>query len=685
MLHFGADGGEMIQAAAIIVSVTTTSVECGFGYGCASLNLSVGMVRGNSWQNGEEFLALPYGSAARFEAPIVSSSLPGPAAHFDATNILGHGEAACAQPNTGYVDCVACTNSSYGVEDCLILNLYLPHTHRSAGSRAPIMIWIFGGDNTLSEIIPYNATQLAGKHDAIVAVVSYRLGMLGFAAFLDDPKQKPCSGAACSKGNNGMLDVLAAAEWLKREAVNLGGDPDSITVFGESSGATDAQILGSMSPLARGLINGSISESGGLYAHDLNDTTSTTTAIAHKMGCDGVLLGLKECMQQKGLDAIIDAAQNDEWGPTVDGVFLTDQPRTLLEQGALNPGVSVLWGDNTNASISDGALVLKIPVFPPKYLRTLNATIYGVEPHYPGDSADDATAAAASSTASTASSVEGEHVLLSKMMMSPPPPQRALRKKKHSSHARRRRRAALGLIGSGKTKTRQDQGRVPRSSSSAADPFPAFYARALALYPPRHHFIGPFDLGDNADIQTWYESDMQLCSQRRDAAAALKALAPSGGSAYSYRYDWFFQSDSRCIGDSNWHDPSFGSIHCDEMTFVFGQPIFDNQDAPGFSYTNCSDPLSAYYDAKHCTGCHFNETEASFSDAIGTFWSTFARTGSPAPPSDEKRWPPAVVEGGVHRNVLLHPDAIAVETDMGRAAACALWDDVAEALAKGRH
>jgi para-nitrobenzyl esterase len=189
------------------------------------VQLSVGKVRGNAWATGEEYLMIPYASAERFESPTLRDSLPGPT--FDATNILGFGEAACLQPNEYGPHPPPPLNRSkeYGTENCLILNMYKPLDNGSenGGEEAtlrPILIWIFGGDNTLSEIIPYNATMLAGQHNAIVVVVSYRLGVFGFSAFKED---KPCT---TSCGNNGMYDILAAAEWIKREAKNLGGDPD---------------------------------------------------------------------------------------------------------------------------------------------------------------------------------------------------------------------------------------------------------------------------------------------------------------------------------------------------------------------------------------------------------------------------------------------------------------------------
>jgi para-nitrobenzyl esterase len=308
----------MLPAATLLLRLLPAVVrdrapgDCEFGYGCAALSLSAGAVRGNVWSHGEEYLVIPYATAARFEPPRVRTKLPGGAQPFDATNILGHGQAACMQPNEGD----NASQITYGREDCLFLNLYRPHSVRERQSGpAPIMLWVFGGDNTLSEIIPYNATQLAGRHDAIVAVVSYRLGALGFAAFEGDVH------SSHGTGNAGMYDVLAAATWLKREAHNLGGDPDSIIVFGESSGGTDAQLM-TMAPPARGLITGSIGESGGLYAHSLNDSLKTTLEVALKVGCDGIFRPMKECMQGKDIAAIVQAAGNSDWGPTVDGVFL---------------------------------------------------------------------------------------------------------------------------------------------------------------------------------------------------------------------------------------------------------------------------------------------------------------------------------------------------------------------------
>lgn len=449
---------------------------------------------------------------------------------------------------------------------------------------------------------------LAGRHNAIIATVSYRLGALGFAAFEED------LGSAAGTGNNGFHDILTAAEWLKREAPHLGADPGRIIVFGESSGATDAQLL-SMIPAARGVIQGSIGESGGLYAQSLADSIMNTKRVAKAVGCSGNRI--KECLVHTAGSALVNASSSFDWGPTVDGTLLPEQPAALLAKGLLNPGVSVLWGANTNDSAH--------PLYPGEYvsereyIHELNRTIHG-------ERAPEA-----------------------------------------ARHLRTRRRHH----------DRLQQARLPSATSILELPdHHNLLERALKLYPPRRAAAGTSNNAlNNAGLVGWFQSDQFLCSTRRDVLAASKAVS-HGGKAFMFRFDWFFQSNSSCTADSNWHTPDSGSNHCDEMTFVFGQPIFDNQDPPGYSYTNCSDPASAYYDPKRCTGCHFDRREAAFAVAIGKFWTTFAARGTPS--AIEGEWPAFTTDAP--QNIVLHPEGNILETNMGRSDACALWDDVARSV-----
>lgn len=448
----------------------------------------------------------------------------------------------------------------------------------------------------------------------MVAVVSYRLGLFGFAAFEEDL----ASGG--STGNAGLLDILAAAAWLRREAPAFGGDPDRLVLFGESSGATDAQIL-TMVEAARTTVAGSIAESGGLYAIDLVEALHSTRAVAAAVGCDNTSnASMRACMRSKPAELLIEAVgeHDSRWGPTVDGVFLTKQPAELLAGGGLHPGASVLWGANTNDSANPYMLQMKLGR--KEYIRELNDTIRHGGHHN-----------------------HGQHPGLR-------------RRGQRQSHFQRLRQA-WSVHG------RRSPYTIATDLDVIAD---ELLRRALELYPPR-------DDDANGPNMGWFQSDQFLCGQRRELLAAARA-ATGGGQAFLYRFDWLFQSSTTCIADSNYHDPASGSNHCDEMTFVYGQPIFDNQDPPGYSYTNCSDPESVYYDKQRCVGCTFNPKEAAFSFSIGRFWRSFAAHGTPNDGHDAM-WPPFTPASPL--NVVLHPSEIAVERDMGRSDACAFWDAVA--------
>jgi para-nitrobenzyl esterase len=277
------------------------------------LNLTVGTIKGNVWDDGNEYLRIPFALAPRFSAPsILTGKLP--SEPFDATDIVADGSAACMQPGPPYTPG---PGKAYGVEDCLILNIYTPPSDPSGqeASPRPILLWIFGGGNTVDEILAFNGTKLAGRHNSIVASVNYRLGPLGFAAFKED------ANTTDGTGNAALQDILAAAQWLQREAPNFGGNPNRIIAFGESSGASDSAVL-TMVPAAAGLIQGSISESGGPYASSLDDAVNATAQLGLAVGCTGQLEPLKQCMQRKSAAEIVRHSGGLEWAPTVDGTFL---------------------------------------------------------------------------------------------------------------------------------------------------------------------------------------------------------------------------------------------------------------------------------------------------------------------------------------------------------------------------
>lgn len=135
-------------------------------------------------------------------------------------------------------------------EDCLYLNVWSP----DVSGRRPVMVWIHGGAFIVgagSQDL-YDGRRLASRGDVVVVTVNYRLGVFGFL-------QAPTLGAT---GNEGLLDQIAALEWVRDEIAAFGGDPDNVTVFGESAGAISIGHLLGM-PAADGLYHRAILQSGG--------------------------------------------------------------------------------------------------------------------------------------------------------------------------------------------------------------------------------------------------------------------------------------------------------------------------------------------------------------------------------------------------------------------------------------
>jgi para-nitrobenzyl esterase len=142
-------------------------------------------------------------------------------------------------------------------EDCLYLNVWVPE--HPPGQRLPVMVWIYGGalQNGSASTPLYSGDHLA-RHGVIVVTTSYRLGALGFLS-LDELRRE--SG---SSGNYGLLDQIAALEWVHYNVDTFGGDPGNVTVFGQSSGAISISALVA-APMAKGLFQRAIAESGGLF------------------------------------------------------------------------------------------------------------------------------------------------------------------------------------------------------------------------------------------------------------------------------------------------------------------------------------------------------------------------------------------------------------------------------------
>lgn len=153
-------------------------------------------------------------------------------------------------------------------EDCLYLNIWTPA--RTDDEKLPVAIWIFGGgfNQGYANKMEFDGEAFA-KKGCIFVSINYRLGLLGF---LTHPELTAESAEHIS-GNYGIMDQIAAISWVKRNIAGFGGDPEKITVFGQSAGANSVMVLCN-SPLTSGLFQRAIMQStGGLSIRNYRDET----------------------------------------------------------------------------------------------------------------------------------------------------------------------------------------------------------------------------------------------------------------------------------------------------------------------------------------------------------------------------------------------------------------------------
>jgi para-nitrobenzyl esterase len=220
-------------------------------------------------------------------------------------------------------------------EDCLYLNVYT--AAKSAKDKRPVMVWIHGGALTSGAGGIYNGEGLAAK-GAVVVTINYRMGVFGYFAHPELTKESDRNAS----GNYGFLDQVAALEWVQKNIEAFGGDPKRVTIFGESAGSWSVNYL-SASPLAKGLFQRAIGESGAEFA--------PTKKLA-----DGEQAGVKFAESQKAksiadLRAItaddLNKAQGGYGGPVVDGYLLPAEVETIYAQGKQND-VPFLLGSNAD-------------------------------------------------------------------------------------------------------------------------------------------------------------------------------------------------------------------------------------------------------------------------------------------------------------------------------------------------
>jgi para-nitrobenzyl esterase len=215
-------------------------------------------------------------------------------------------------------------------EDCLALNVWTPGA--DATSR-PVMVWVHGGGFTGgSGAMPlYSGGRLAAQGDVVVVTINYRLGILGFLAHPDLADEE--SGAA---GNWGLLDQVAALRWVQDNIEAFGGDPATVTVFGESAGSMSVADLLAL-PAAEGLFHRAICQSGPPRALDMARAEAATAKLLAEVG-----VGRPADLRQLPVDRLLEAQGAMMSGPggglrlapVVDGASLAGPPNSALADGA---------------------------------------------------------------------------------------------------------------------------------------------------------------------------------------------------------------------------------------------------------------------------------------------------------------------------------------------------------------
>jgi para-nitrobenzyl esterase len=234
-------------------------------------------------------------------------------------------------------------------EDCLYLNVWT--SANSASDKRPVMMWIYGGGFTGGSggMTWYDGENLAAKGPVIVTI-NYRLGSLGFFAHPDLAKEAGHPGS----GNYGMMDSIAALQWIKRNIAAFGGDPNNVTIAGESAGAI---MVGALvgSPQAKGLFKRAIAESGGWMG--LQMAHMKTAGDAEAAGVKAVdALGVKS-MAELRAKPLTELTGLQSQGLVVDGYVIPEDVSLIFQAGKQNV-VDVLTGSNrdeANFGICPGA------------------------------------------------------------------------------------------------------------------------------------------------------------------------------------------------------------------------------------------------------------------------------------------------------------------------------------------
>ena len=300
-----------------------------------------GTVQGVVQSTFRSFLGIPYAAP-----PVGNLRWKPPQAHAPWSTTLNATMAGNPCPQIASPFGQASTN-----ENCLFLNVYTPNP---VTANAPVMVWIHGGAFVAGEGSDFNPAATLVAQGAVVVTINYRLGAFGFLA-LPSLSAEDANG---SSGNYGLQDQQFALQWVHNNIQAFGGNPDNVTIFGESAGGFSV-CANIASPDARGLFQRAITESGPCTfpLPTLASVENTDAALAAKLGCNQQVAAQQTaCLRALSAQQIL-AAQSTgfnvggnsasilSFSPNVDGSVLPQSLTNALLSGRFNH-VPVLEGTN---------------------------------------------------------------------------------------------------------------------------------------------------------------------------------------------------------------------------------------------------------------------------------------------------------------------------------------------------
>ncbi|XP_042872419.1 venom carboxylesterase-6-like [Penaeus japonicus] len=335
MMHSG-----LKLLVAVLLAAFTSAEEAGLPQPSVEVRLQQGVIEGVRSEAGGgrffySFKSIPFAQPPvgdlRFKDPVPAEGWTG----------IRNGSVAIPK-------CMQLSISTYisgnsiiveGQEDCLYLNVYTPKPHSSG---LPVMVWIHGGAFTLGSAEEYQPLPLLTR-EIVLVVIQYRLATLGFLSTED----------AVLPGNLGLKDQTLALRWVQDNIQNFGGDPDKVTIFGESAGGASVHYH-VLSPMSKNLFKRAIMQSGTTLCPWAlrEDHKQVLNKLVHLFNCSGIdhtsnsldSATAIACLMKVPADQLTSAQLAfNIWNgnptvmlPRVDGEFLPDHPAVLLREGKYN-------------------------------------------------------------------------------------------------------------------------------------------------------------------------------------------------------------------------------------------------------------------------------------------------------------------------------------------------------------